>query len=58
MPPRLSIFDILHRGVVYSLIGISGWSIYVGVSGHRARKAALMEKAKEACHFVPLSQRG
>ncbi|KAF7350950.1 hypothetical protein MSAN_01657200 [Mycena sanguinolenta] len=43
---RLSIFDILHRGVVYSLLGISGWAIYVGVAGHKERKAALMQRAK------------
>ncbi|KAF8150536.1 hypothetical protein K438DRAFT_1865567 [Mycena galopus ATCC 62051] len=44
---RLSIFDILHRGVVYSLLGISGWAIFVGVHGHSERKAALMQRAKE-----------
>ncbi|KAJ7188933.1 hypothetical protein C8R46DRAFT_32549 [Mycena filopes] len=43
---RLTIFDILHRTVVVGLIGISGWSIYVGVAGHAARKATLMERAK------------
>ncbi|KAJ7270136.1 hypothetical protein B0H12DRAFT_1094699 [Mycena haematopus] len=43
---RLSIFDILHRGVVYSLLGISGWAVFVGVSGHKERKAALMQRAK------------
>ncbi|KAJ7496686.1 hypothetical protein FB451DRAFT_1549751 [Mycena latifolia] len=43
----LSIFDILHKGVVYSLMGISGYSIFVGVYGHRQRKAALMDKVNE-----------
>ncbi|KAJ7935319.1 hypothetical protein B0H13DRAFT_2304978 [Mycena leptocephala] len=44
---RLSVFDVLHRGVVYSLMGISGWAVFVGVYGHRERKAAMMEKVKE-----------
>ncbi|KAF7362420.1 hypothetical protein MVEN_00589200 [Mycena venus] len=48
---RLSVFDILHRGVVYSLLGISGWAVFVGVAGHRERKAALMQRAK-ACRPV------
>jgi hypothetical protein len=51
---RLSVFDILHRGVVYSLMGISGWAVFVGVYGHRERKAAMMEKVKgernRSCH--------
>ncbi|KAJ7125301.1 hypothetical protein C8R44DRAFT_136548 [Mycena epipterygia] len=42
----LPILDVLHRGVVYSLMGISAYSIFVGVYGHRERKAALMEKVK------------
>ncbi|KAJ6593266.1 hypothetical protein B0H19DRAFT_1089608 [Mycena capillaripes] len=44
---RLSVFDVLHRGVVYSLLGISGWAVFVGVYGHRERKAAMMEKIQE-----------
>lgn len=45
----LPILDVLHRGVVYSLMGISAYSIFVGVYGHRERKAALMEKVKGEC---------
>ncbi|KAJ6491643.1 hypothetical protein C8R47DRAFT_1214444 [Mycena vitilis] len=44
---RLSVFDVLHRTVVYSLLGISGWAVFVGVYGHKERKAAMMEKVKE-----------
>ncbi|KAK7057721.1 hypothetical protein R3P38DRAFT_3341938 [Favolaschia claudopus] len=44
--PRLSIFDVLHRGVVNSLLGISGWAVWVGVYGHQERKAALMQRAQ------------
>ncbi|KAJ7817298.1 hypothetical protein B0H14DRAFT_3877569 [Mycena olivaceomarginata] len=44
--PRLSVFDLLHRGVVYSLLGISGWAVFVGVYGHKERKAALMARAQ------------
>nr|GAT51532.1 predicted protein [Mycena chlorophos] len=46
MPP-LSLLDYIHRGVVYTLLGISGYSIFVGVSGHSARRAAMLERAKE-----------
>ncbi|KAJ7658536.1 hypothetical protein B0H17DRAFT_1213154 [Mycena rosella] len=42
----LPILDILHRGVVYSLLGISAYSIFVGVYGHAGRKAALVERNK------------
>ncbi len=30
MPPRLSIYDILHRGFVLSLVGLSVSGIYLG----------------------------
>ncbi|KAJ7350743.1 hypothetical protein DFH08DRAFT_958371 [Mycena albidolilacea] len=48
--PRLSVFDLLHRGVVYSLLGISGWAVFVGVYGHKERKAALMARAQAVRH--------
>ncbi|KAJ7655585.1 hypothetical protein DFH06DRAFT_480092 [Mycena polygramma] len=54
---RLSVFDVLHRTVVYSLLGISGWAVFVGVYGHKERKAAMMEKVK-ANGCVGLAERG
>ena len=35
MPPKLSVLDILHRTVVYSLVGISVYGIGMGVVVHR-----------------------
>lgn len=32
---RLSILDYLHRGVVYSLVGLSIYGIAMGVSAHK-----------------------
>ncbi|KAJ7750042.1 hypothetical protein DFH07DRAFT_961465 [Mycena maculata] len=51
----LPILDILHRSVVYSLLGLSGYSIFVGVYGHSARKAAMMERAKGEHGRSPIS---
>ncbi|KAJ6631426.1 hypothetical protein B0H10DRAFT_1978700 [Mycena sp. CBHHK59/15] len=52
----LPIADVLHRGVVYSLMGISAYSIFVGVYGHRERKAAIMEKVKERAAAAELQK--
>ncbi|KAH9044550.1 hypothetical protein EDB85DRAFT_1910043 [Lactarius pseudohatsudake] len=36
MPPaRLSVADILHRGVVLSLVGVCVWGIGTGIFVHR-----------------------
>ncbi|KAF8340980.1 hypothetical protein F5887DRAFT_888337 [Amanita rubescens] len=32
---RLSFLDYLHRGVVYSLVGLSIYGIAMGVSAHK-----------------------
>lgn len=40
---RLSIIDLAHRGVVYSLVGLSAYGLYIGYVSHRAR----MERARE-----------
>ncbi|KAJ7072866.1 hypothetical protein C8F01DRAFT_1362128 [Mycena amicta] len=49
--PRLSLLDYLHRSVVYTLLGISAYSIFVGVNGHSARRAAMLERSKGTYGF-------
>ncbi|KAJ7072846.1 hypothetical protein C8F01DRAFT_1243870 [Mycena amicta] len=41
---RLSLLDYLHRGVVYTLLGIPAYSIFVGVNGHSARRAGAFQR--------------
>ncbi|KAJ7286986.1 hypothetical protein C8J57DRAFT_1495468 [Mycena rebaudengoi] len=45
------VLDALHTATVYSLVALSGYSIFVGVYGHRARMAAMTAKAK-VVHLV------
>ncbi|KAG7091255.1 hypothetical protein E1B28_010304 [Marasmius oreades] len=33
--PRIPLLDVLHRGVVYSLAGLSVWAIVSSVAVHR-----------------------
>ena len=57
MPP-LSILDYFHRGLVYTLLGISGYSIFVGINGHSARKAAMLRRAEGECSWNDHSSLG
>ena len=43
--PRLALTDILHRGVVYSLVGLSVWGIYMMGAVHRDK----MRRGEGAC---------
>ncbi|CAK5281719.1 unnamed protein product [Mycena citricolor] len=53
--PPLTIFDYLHRTVVYSLVGIAGWSVFVGVAGHSGRREARLARAQEVLHWYSMS---
>ncbi|KAI0366726.1 hypothetical protein BV20DRAFT_951680 [Pilatotrama ljubarskyi] len=55
--PRLSISDILHRGLVWSLFGVSVWGIVmIGVVHHNTMKAGRAPPALENMWYSNLVQ--
>ncbi|KAF9256745.1 hypothetical protein L218DRAFT_175190 [Marasmius fiardii PR-910] len=50
--PRIPLLDILHRGVVYSLAGLSVWAVVSSVAFMERKEAEERRQREEAMGLV------